>query len=134
VQYRLCMVWQNFRCTSQHKTCVHSFLLLLELIRHLWRIPVSILWRSTRAGTDMLTGPFYPYFQFGQSRSTMTNYSSGQRYKMQQPWMFIFSNAATTAAAVIGFAHQYGEPLSLTASPQAQAGTTSILYVYLIFF
>jgi hypothetical protein len=81
------------------------------------------------AGTGMVTGtsPFYPYFQFGQSGNTTPNYASGQGYNMQYPQMFQFSTVASTAAAVTGFAQQYGGPLSLAASPQAQAGTTSIL-------
>lgn len=41
--------------------------------------------------------------------------------------MFHFSTVASTAAAVTGFAQQYGGPLSLAASPQAQAGITSSL-------
>lgn len=76
------------------------------------------------------TSPFYPYFQFGQSGSTTTNYGNGQGYNMQYPQMFQFSTVASTPAAVTGFAPQYGGPLSLAASPQAQAGTTSILYAY----
>ncbi|KAI5003482.1 RNA-binding protein 24-B-like isoform X1 [Hordeum vulgare subsp. vulgare] len=81
------------------------------------------------AGTGMVTGtsPFYPYFQFGQSGSTTPNYATGQGYNMQYPQMFPFSTVASTAAAVTGFAQQYGGPLSLAASPQAQAGMTMAL-------
>ncbi|KAM0890876.1 hypothetical protein ACQ4PT_026768 [Festuca glaucescens] len=75
------------------------------------------------AGTGMVTGtsPFYPYFQFGQSGNTTPTYASGQGYNMQYPQMFPFSTVTSTAAAVTGFAQQYGGPLSLAASPQAQA-------------
>jgi hypothetical protein len=84
--------------------------------------------------TGMVTGtsPFYPYFQFGQSGNTTTNYTTGQGYNLQYPQMFHFSTVASAAAAVTGFAQQYGGPLSLTASPQAQAaqaqaGTTKFI-------
>ncbi|XP_062207641.1 uncharacterized protein LOC133909290 isoform X2 [Phragmites australis] len=75
------------------------------------------------AAAGMMTGtnPFYPYFQFGQSGNTTTNYTSGQGYNLQYPHMLHFSTAASTAAAVTGFAQQYGGPLSLAASPLAQA-------------
>ncbi|KAK3162628.1 hypothetical protein QOZ80_1BG0091740 [Eleusine coracana subsp. coracana] len=81
------------------------------------------------AAAGMVTGtsPFYPYFQFGQSGNTTTNYTNGQGYNLQYPQMFHFSTVASTAAAVTGFAQQYGGPLSLAASPQAQAGMTMAL-------
>jgi hypothetical protein len=76
------------------------------------------------------TSPFYPYFQFGQSGNTTTNYTSGQGYNLQYPQMFQFSTVSSTAAAVTGFAQQYGGPLSLAASPQAQAGISSFILLY----
>jgi hypothetical protein len=81
--------------------------------------------------TGMMTGtsPFYPCFQFGQSGNITTNYSTGQGYNLQYPQMFHFT-LASTAAAVTGFAQQYGGPLSFAASPQAQAGTTNFYCVY----
>ncbi|PAN27274.1 hypothetical protein PAHAL_5G071200 [Panicum hallii] len=81
------------------------------------------------AAAGMVTGtsPFYPYFQFGQSGNTTTNYTSGQGYNLQYPQMFHFSTVSSTAAAVTGFAQQFGGPLSLAASPQAQAGMTMAL-------
>lgn len=75
------------------------------------------------------TSPFYPYFQFGQSGNTTTNYTSGQGYNLQYPQMFQFSTVSSTAAAVTGFAQQYGGPLSLAASPQAQAGIYSFILI-----
>ena len=74
------------------------------------------------------TSPFYPYFQFGQSGNNTTNYTSGQGYNLQYPQMFHFSTVSSTAAAAVtGFAQQYGGPLSLAASPQAQAGISSFI-------
>ncbi|OEL13854.1 hypothetical protein BAE44_0025127 [Dichanthelium oligosanthes] len=81
------------------------------------------------AAAGMVTGtsPFYPYFQFGQSGNTTTNYTTGQGYNLQYPQMFHFSTVSSTAAAVTGFAQQFGGSLSLAASPQAQAGMTMAL-------
>jgi hypothetical protein len=73
---------------------------------------------------------YYPYFQFGQSESTVAKYGSAHAVPTDAPIL----KYASTAAAITGFAYQYGKPLSLAASPQAQVGTTSILYTCMIFF
>jgi hypothetical protein len=74
----------------------------------------SILWRISN-GHDDRNKSFFPCFQFGQSGNTTTNYSTGQGYNLQYPQMFHFT-VASTAAAVTGFAQQYGGPLWLSQS------------------
>ncbi|WOL11915.1 hypothetical protein Cni_G20679 [Canna indica] len=79
------------------------------------------------ASTGMVNGSttgYYPYFQFGGQgggAATATNYAQGQGYGMQYPQMFHYS-AVTTTAGMTGFAGQlYGGPMSIAATPTAQA-------------
>ncbi|MQL89001.1 hypothetical protein Taro_021571, partial [Colocasia esculenta] len=79
--------------------------------------------------TGVVTGttPFFPYFQFGQGGGGASTYAQGQGYGVQYPHMFQYSTVTSAAAGVTSYGQHYGGPISLAASPPAQAGMTMAL-------
>jgi hypothetical protein len=68
---------------------------------------------------------YYPYFQFGQSESTVANYISGHAIPTDAPIL----NYDLYSCCYNRLCISVWKPLSLAASPQDQVGKTKDKYI-----